>query len=207
MKPPAFADGFVVSTKKEMNVIQTDIEGLLILEPAVFGDHRGYFLESFSRRDFDRIVPGVHFVQDNESGSGRGVLRGFHFQKGPHAQSKLVRVPAGRVLDVAVDLRPGSPSFGRHAAVELSAENKRMFFIPKGFAHAYIALEDHTVFQYKCDAFYEPASCGTLLWNDPELGISWPLPAGEIILSATDRNGTPLARLRREMAEGLWSSL
>ena len=146
-----------------MNIIKTDIDGLLVIEPKVFGDARGYFMEVFSERDF-RAATGldVHFVQDNESMSARGVLRGLHFQKVPHAQSKLVRVARGAVQDVAVDLRAGSQTFGKYVSVVLSGDNKRMFYIPEGFAHGFLTLEDKTVFQYKCGAFYEPSSEGSV---------------------------------------------
>jgi dTDP-4-dehydrorhamnose 3,5-epimerase len=174
----------------------TDIEGVLILEPTVRGDERGYFMESFSERDFVAATGvDVRFVQDNESYSKRGVLRGLHFQREPHAQAKLVRVVRGRVLDVAVDIRPESPTFGRYVSVELSGENHRQLFIPKGFAHGYVALEDDTVFQYKCDEFYHPASEGGIAWNDPEIGIEWPLSESEIILSEKDLKHPTLREL------------
>lgn len=171
-----------------MNVIKTEIEGLLIVEPKVFGDARGYFMEVFSERDF-RAATGldVHFVQDNESMSSKGVLRGMHFQKAPYAQSKLVRVVCGAVQDVAVDLRAGSPTFGKYFSVVLSGENKRMFYIPEGFAHGFLTIEDNTVFQYKCGAFYEPSSEGSVRWNDPDLGIEWMQLGCEWILSAKDK--------------------
>ena len=169
-----------------MNVIKTDIEGLFIIEPKVFGDHRGYFFESFSERDFNSQVCQVRFVQDNESKSRYGVLRGLHFQKPPYAQSKLVRVVKGAVLDVAVDIRMGSPTFGRHVAVELTEDNHRQFFISRGFAHGFVVLSDEVIFQYKCDNFYEPESEGAIAWNDPALGIDWKIPAEDIILSEKD---------------------
>lgn len=171
-----------------MNVIETAIPGVVILEPRVFGDARGYFFESFSQREFDEKVRPVTFVQDNESKSVFGVLRGLHFQKGKDAQSKLVRVVSGAVLDVAVDIRKGSPTFGQHVAVELTGENHRQMFIPKGFAHGFAVLSPEAVFQYKCDAFYAPQSEGALAWDDPALGIDWRLPAGSIILSEKDRH-------------------
>lgn len=171
-----------------MNVIETAIPGVVILEPRVFGDARGYFFESFSQREFDEKVRPVTFVQDNESKSTYGVLRGLHFQKGKDAQSKLVRVVSGAVLDVAVDIRKGSPTFGQHVAVELTGENHRQMFIPKGFAHGFAVLSPEAVFQYKCDAFYAPQSEGALAWDDPALGIDWRLPAGCIILSEKDRH-------------------
>lgn len=170
-----------------MNVIQTEIPGVVILEPRVFEDARGYFFESFSQRDFDEQVRKVRFVQDNESKSSYGVLRGLHFQKPPHAQSKLVRVVKGAVLDVAVDIRKGSPTFGKHVAVELSESNHRQFFIPRGFAHGFVVLTDEVVFQYKCDNFYAPQSEGALAWDDPELAIDWKVPADKVLLSDKDR--------------------
>ena len=171
-----------------MELITTDIAGVVILQPRIWGDERGYFFESFSQRDFERQVCKTRFVQDNESRSCYGVLRGLHFQKRPYAQSKLVRVVRGRVLDVAVDIRQGSPTFGKHVAVELSEENKYQFFIPRGFAHGFAVLSDEAVFQYKCDHFYAPAYDGALAWNDPDLGIDWKIPAGKVILSEKDRN-------------------
>ena len=169
-----------------MNVINTEIPGVVIIEPRVFEDARGYFFESFSQRDFDAQVREVRFVQDNESKSSYGVLRGLHFQKPPHAQSKLVRVVKGAVLDVAVDIRKGSPTFGKHVAVELSEHNHRQFFIPRGFAHGFVVLTDEVIFQYKCDNFYAPQSEGAIAWDDPDLGIDWKIPAEKIILSAKD---------------------
>ena len=169
-----------------MEVIKTDIDGVVIIEPKVFGDHRGYFFESFSERDFNSQVREVKFVQDNESKSSFGVLRGLHFQKPPYAQSKLVRVVKGAVLDVAVDIRKGSPTFGKHVAVELSEDNHRQLFIPRGFAHGFVVLTDEVIFQYKCDNFYAPESEGAIAWDDPDLGIDWRVPAGKMILSAKD---------------------
>ncbi len=170
-----------------MKVIQTGIEGVVIIEPDVFGDERGYFFESYSQARFDAMVRPVRFVQDNESKSKRGVLRGLHFQKGADAQSKLVRVVRGRVLDVAVDIRRGSPTFGRHVAVELTEENKRQFFVPRGFAHGFSVLSDEAVFQYKCDNLYAPHSEGAIAWDDPDLGIDWRLDPAEVLLSPKDR--------------------
>ena len=169
-----------------MNVIHTEIPGLAIIEPKVFGDERGYFFESFSERVFKELVADVNFVQDNESKSCYGVLRGLHFQKPPYAQAKLVRVVKGRVVDVAVDIRKGSPTFGKHVAVELTEDNHRQFFIPRGFAHGFAVLSDEAVFQYKCDNYYAPQSEGAIAWNDPELAISWGLPEEKVILSAKD---------------------
>ena len=170
-----------------MNYIQTDIEGPLIVEPRVFGDHRGYFFESFSQRDFEEHVGPVTFVQDNESFSAkRGVLRGLHFQKGEAAQAKLLRVVRGSVLDVAVDIRPGSPTFGKYVSLVLSGENKRQFFIPRGFAHGFLVLEDDTIFQYKCDNFYAPEAEGSYRWNDPFFAVVWGISPEEVILSEKD---------------------
>jgi dTDP-4-dehydrorhamnose 3,5-epimerase len=176
-----------------MEVIQTKIEGVYILEPRVFGDQRGYFFESFSQREFERLVRPIEFVQDNESKSCYGVVRGLHFQKAPHAQSKLVRVIQGKVLDVAVDIRKGSPTFGQHIAVELSAENKRQVFIPRGFAHGFAVLSEEAVFQYKCDNYYAPESEGALAWDDPALGIDWKIPTGQVLLSEKDKHHPRLA--------------
>lgn len=169
-----------------MNVIKTDIDGLVIIEPRVFGDSRGYFFESFSERDFKREVADVDFVQDNESKSSYGVVRGLHFQRPPYAQAKLVRVVKGMVLDVAVDLRKGSPTFGHHVAVELSEDNHRQMFIPRGFAHGFSVLSDEVIFQYKCDNFYAPQSEGAVAWDDPDLGIDWGIPADKALLSDKD---------------------
>lgn len=169
-----------------INVIETTIPGVVIIEPKVFGDERGYFFESWSQKDFDEQVRPIRFVQDNESRSRYGVLRGLHFQKGEHAQSKLVRVVKGRVLDVAVDIRKGSPTYGKHVKVELTGENHRQFFIPRGFAHGFVVLSEEAVFQYKCDNLYAPQSEGSIIWNDPALGIDWQVPAGDVILSPKD---------------------
>ncbi len=169
-----------------MNIIKTDIPEVVIVEPRVFGDNRGYFFESFSERDFAAAVREVKFVQDNESMSCYGVVRGLHFQKPPHAQSKLVRVVKGKVLDVAVDIRKGSPTFGQHVAVELSEENHRQLFIPRGFAHGFAVLSDHAIFQYKCDDYYAPETEGAIAWDDPEIGIDWKIPEDKVILSPKD---------------------
>lgn len=169
-----------------MEVIKTEIEGLYVIEPRVFEDDRGYFFESFNQKEFDEKVGPVHFVQDNESRSQYGVVRGLHFQRGENAQAKLVRVVVGSVLDVAVDLRPESPTFGKHVSVELTAENHRQFFIPRGFAHGFSVLSPLAVFQYKCDNFYCPKSEGAILWNDPDLAIDWRIPASDVILSEKD---------------------
>ena len=171
-----------------MEVIKTDIEGVVIIEPKIFGDARGYFFESFSQREFDEKVCKTVFVQDNESKSCYGVLRGLHFQKPPFAQSKLVRCVKGKVLDVAVDIRKGSPTYGKYIATELSEENHRMFFIPQGFAHGFSVLSETAVFQYKCDNYYAPQSEGALLWNDKDLNINWMIPEKDVILSEKDKH-------------------
>ena len=171
-----------------MEVIKTDIEGVVIIEQRLFRDGRGYFFESYSEKDFNAQVREVRFVQDNESKSSYGVLRGLHFQKPPYAQSKLVRVIKGAVLDVAVDIRKGSPTFGKHVAVELTEDNHRQLFIPRGFAHGFSVLTPEVIFQYKCDNFYAPQSEGALAWNDPDLGIDWRIPADRVILSEKDRH-------------------
>lgn len=169
-----------------MNVIETGIEGLLILEPRIFKDARGYFFESFSQREFEEKVGPVRFVQDNESMSTYGVMRGLHFQRPPYTQTKLVRCVSGRVLDVAVDIRLGSPTYGQHVAVELSAENHRQFFISKGFAHGFAVLSETAVFQYKCDEFYHPEADDGISILDGSLGIDWRIPTDKAILSEKD---------------------
>lgn len=172
-----------------MEIIKTDIEGVLIVEPKVFGDSRGYFFESFNAREFrEKTGLEINFVQDNESRSHYGVLRGLHFQLPPFAQSKLVRCVRGAVLDVAVDIRRGSPTYGRYVSFELTEENHRQMFLPKGVAHGFAVLSPDAVFQYKCDEFYHPEAEGAIAWNDPEIGIAWPIPAAEVELSAKDRN-------------------
>ena len=171
-----------------IKIIKTSIPEVLVLEPQVFGDARGYFMESWSQRDFDAAVRPVKFVQDNESRSSYGVLRGLHFQKGACAQSKLVRVIEGRVLDVAVDIRKGSPNFGRYVKVELSGENHRQCFVPRGFAHGFVVLSPVAVFQYKCDFPYAPEAEAAIAWNDPSLGIDWGIPEADILLSQRDRS-------------------
>ena len=169
-----------------MKVIKTAIEDVVIIEPDVFGDARGYFFESYSQKKFDEQVRPVKFVQDNESKSKYGVLRGLHFQKGKDAQSKLVRVVKGRVLDVAVDIRKGSPTFGKYVAVELTEDNHRQLFVPRGFAHGFSVLSEEAIFQYKCDNLYAPQSEGAIAWNDPDINIDWQLPAEDVLLSAKD---------------------
>lgn len=177
-----------------MKFIECAIPGPLVIEPAVYGDDRGFFTESWNARTFVQAGLDLTFVQDNHSRSARGVLRGLHFQN-PNPQGKLVRVVSGSVWDVAVDIRRSSPSFGRWVGVELSAENKRMFWIPPGFAHGFLSLEDGTDFLYKCTDFYDPASEHSLLWNDPVLGIDWPLDGLEVQVSAKDRAGKPLSEI------------
>ena len=169
-----------------MKVIKTAIEDVVIIEPDVFGDARGYFFESYSQKKFDEQVRPVKFVQDNESKSKYGVLRGLHFQKGKDAQSKLVRVVKGRVLDVAVDIRKGSPTFGKYVAVELTEDNHRQLFVPRGFAHGFSVLSEEAIFQYKCDNLYAPQSEGAIAWNDHDINIDWQLPAEDVLLSAKD---------------------
>jgi dTDP-4-dehydrorhamnose 3,5-epimerase len=169
-----------------MEVIKTDIEGVVIIEPRIFRDQRGYFFESYSKREFDGKVRPVDFVQDNESCSVRGVMRGLHFQLPPFTQSKLVRCVRGAVLDVAVDIRRGSPTFGRHVAVELTEENHRQFFVPRGFAHGFAVLSDTAVFQYKCDNYYHPEADGGISIQDPSLGIDWRIDPSQAILSDKD---------------------
>lgn len=171
-----------------MNIIPTAIEGVVIIEPKIFGDERGYFFESFSERVFQEKVCDTRFVQDNESKSCYGVLRGLHYQLPPFAQSKLVRVVEGRVIDVAVDIRKGSPTFGQHVVAELTGENHRQFFVPRGMAHGFVVLSKTAVFQYKCDNYYAPDHEGSIAWNDPMLNIDWQIPANDIILSEKDKN-------------------
>ena len=169
-----------------MNVIKTALNGVVIIEPRIFEDSRGYFFESFSERDFNAQVRKIRFVQDNESKSSYGVLRGLHFQRPPFTQSKLVRCVKGAVLDVAVDIRKGSPTYGQHVAVELTEDNHRQFFVPRGFAHGFAVLSDVAVFQYKCDNFYTPQADGGISILDDSLGIDWRIPTGKAILSEKD---------------------
>ncbi|MBQ8336537.1 MAG: dTDP-4-dehydrorhamnose 3,5-epimerase [Bacteroidaceae bacterium] len=170
-----------------MEVIKTDIEGVVIIEPRIFNDDRGYFYESFSQREFEEKVCRTTFVQDNQSKSSYGVVRGLHFQKPPYSQSKLVRCIKGAVLDVAVDVRKGSPTFGKHVAVELTEDNHRQFFVPRGFAHGFAVLSEEAVFQYKCDNYYCKESEGSVAWDDPQLAIDWKIPAEKVILSEKDK--------------------
>ena len=169
-----------------MEVIKTAIDGVVIIEPKVFKDARGYFFESFSQREFEEKVRKINFVQDNESMSSYGVMRGLHFQRPPFTQSKLVRCVKGRVLDVAVDIRKGSPTYGQHVAVELTEDNHRQFFVPRGFAHGFAVLSEMAVFQYKCDNFYTPQADGGISIIDDSLGIDWQIPTEKAILSEKD---------------------
>ena len=186
-----------------MAVINTAIEGVVIIEPKLFGDERGYFFESYNEKCF-RAETGIEtrFVQDNESRSKYGVLRGLHFQRPPYAQAKLVRVVKGRVLDVAVDIRTGSPTFGKYVAVELSEDNHRQLFIPKGFAHGYAVLSDEAIFQYKCDNLYHPECEGAIVWNDPTIAIDWGVAEAEIILSEKDKRNPTLAEIGEAFTYG-----
>jgi len=177
-----------------MQFIRTEIPEVIIIEPKVYGDERGYFVETFRKDKFEEFVGfEVPFCQDNESKSGKGVLRGLHYQLPPFAQSKLVRVIRGRVIDVAVDIRKGSPTFGKYVAVELSGENKRQLFVPRGFAHGFVVLEDETIFTYKVDNYYAPECDRGIAYDDPQIGIRWPLPAQELILSEKDRRQPKLS--------------
>jgi dTDP-4-dehydrorhamnose 3,5-epimerase len=178
-----------------MEIIKTQIEGVLIIEPRLFKDERGYFFESFNQKEFEDKICKTTFVQDNESKSTYGVVRGLHFQKPPFAQSKLVRVVKGSVLDVAVDIRKDSPTFGQHVAVELTEDNHRQFFIPRGFAHGFSVLSKEVIFQYKCDNFYAPQSEGAIAWDDPNLGIDWRISIDEILLSEKDKSHPRLAEV------------
>lgn len=182
-----------------MNLIDTHLKDLLIIEPRVFGDDRGYFLETHSEKVFKNLGINYHFVQDNESFSKYGTLRGLHFQKGEHAQAKLVRVISGNVLDVVVDLRLKSSTFGKSFSVELSSENKRMLIIPRGFAHGFVVLSETAIFSYKCDNFYYPESEGGILFNDPELAIDWIVPTNNIILSEKDKKNPLLNDIRSKL--------
>ncbi|MCR4810563.1 MAG: dTDP-4-dehydrorhamnose 3,5-epimerase [Prevotella sp.] len=179
-----------------MEYLKTDIEGGFLLKPRVFGDARGYFVETWKQADFDEHVEPVTFIQDNESKSSRGVLRGLHYQKGEWSQAKLVRVIQGRVLDVAVDIRRSSPTFGKHIMVELSEENKHQLFIPRGFAHGFLVLSDEAVFTYKVDNVYAPQAEAGIRWNDPQLGIHWPIDPAEVLTSEKD--------LRQPLLKDAW---
>lgn len=178
-----------------MEVIKTEIEGLIIVRPKIYSDNRGYFTESFSQKEFEQKVCNTVFVQDNESCSNYGVLRGLHFQKPPFAQAKLVRVVKGSILDIAVDIRKDSPTYGKHVAVELSHENKLQIFIPQGFAHGFIVLSNEAICQYKCDNYYSPAHSEGVKWDDEDLNIDWKLPVEDIILSEKDKINPPFSEL------------
>ena len=169
-----------------MNYRETSIKGVYVIEPRVFNDSRGYFFEAFKQQEFDEHIGAVSFIQDNESKSSRGVLRGLHYQKGEWSQAKLVRVIKGRVLDVAVDIRKDSPTFGQHVAIELSEDNKLQFFIPRGFAHGFLVLSDEAVFTYKVDNVYAPQAEAGIRWDDPDLAIEWPLDGMEVLTSEKD---------------------
>ena len=178
-----------------MRVIKTEIEGVYILEPRVFEDARGYFFESYSQRDFEKEVRSINFVQDNESKSAYGVVRGLHFQRPPYCQSKLVRVISGAVLHVAVDIRKGSPTFGKHVSCLMTGENHRQFFVPRGFAHGFSVLSEEAVFMYKCDNFCHPEAEGAIAWDDPALSIDWKIPSNHVILSEKDKHHPLLSEL------------
>lgn len=175
-----------------MEYIETEIKGVWVIEPKVFKDSRGYFMEAWKREEFESHVGKVDFVQDNESKSSYGVLRGLHYQKGEFSQAKLVRVIKGRVLDVAVDIRKSSPTFGKHVMVELSEDNKRQLFIPRGFAHGFLVLSDEAIFTYKVDNIYAPAHEASIRWNDETLGIEWPIDKGDVVTSEKDLKGKTL---------------
>lgn len=178
-----------------MKAIKTKIEGLIILEPTVHGDNRGYFMEAFSDKVFRTLVGDVDFVQENESKSKYGVVRGLHFQEEPFAQAKLVRAVSGVIWDIAVDIRKGSPTFGKYVAIELSEDNKRQLFIPRGFAHGFSVLSEEAIFQYKCDNYYNPESEDAILWNDAELDIDWRIPEQDVIVSDKDKKNNPFSSL------------
>lgn len=171
-----------------MEYKETDIKGVWVIEPKVFNDARGYFFEAWKKEEFENHIGTVHFIQDNESKSSRGVLRGLHYQKGELSQAKLVRVISGTVIDVAVDIRRSSPTFGRYVAVELSAENKRQLFIPRGMAHGFLVLSDEAIFTYKVDNVYAPQAEASIRFDDPTIGIEWPIDPSEMLLSAKDQN-------------------
>ena len=179
-----------------MNYIKTGIEGVIIIEPKVYYDTRGYFCETFKEDEFRENILPVDFIQDNENKSSYGVLRGLHFQKPPYAQSKLARVVSGSVLDVAVDIRNGSPTFGKYVAVELSASNHRQLFLPKGMAHAMLCLSPTCIFQYKVDNYYNPQSEGFIAWNDPDINVDWRIPSSDVILSEKDMHHLSLREIK-----------
>lgn len=175
-----------------MQYIKTSIEGVYIIEPKVFNDNRGYFFEAWKKAEFEENVGKVEFVQDNESRSSYGVLRGLHYQKGEFSQAKLVRVIKGKVIDVAVDIRKSSPTFGKYVAVELSDENKRQFFIPRGFAHGFLVLSDDAIFTYKVDNIYAPQAEASIRWNDEDINIEWPIDPKDVVTSEKDLCGKSL---------------
>ncbi len=170
-----------------MNYIQTEIDGVWVIEPKVFSDDRGYFMEAFKKEEFEKNIGEVNFIQDNESKSSFGVLRGLHYQKDECSQAKLVRVIKGKVLDVAVDLRQSSPTFGKYVSIELSEENKRQFFIPRGFAHGFLVLSEEAIFTYKVDNPYSPQSEASIIYNDKDINIDWPIAEEQVIMSEKDR--------------------
>ncbi len=179
-----------------MNIIRTAIESVIIIEPRVFGDERGYFFESFNLKEFkEKTGLDVDFVQDNESKSSYGVVRGLHFQKPPFEQAKLVRVVKGSVFDVAVDIRKGSPTFGQYVGCELTAENHRQMFIPRGFAHGFCVTSEEAIFQYKCDQYYHPEAEGAIKWDDETIGVQWPIPLEKAVLSEKDKNHPSLSAI------------
>lgn len=179
-----------------MNIIATGFTNLFVLEPKVVGDERGYFMESFSRKTLLHAGIDLHFVQDNQSSSKRGVMRGLHFQNAPYAQTKLVRVLSGSILDVVVDIRRDQPTFGQHFSVELSAENKKQLLVPKGFAHGFVVLSEQAEVFYKCDEYYNPQADGGILYNDPDLDIDWRFNAEELTLSEKDKNHLTLSKAK-----------
>lgn len=179
---------------KHMEYKETEISGVWIIEPKVLKDSRGYFMEAFKQEDFERYIGKVNFIQENESGSSKGVLRGLHYQLAPYSQAKLVRVIEGKVLDVAVDLRKGSPTFGKHIAVELSGENKRQFYIPQGFAHGFHVLSEHAVFTYKVDNPYTPSCERSLRFDDPEIGIDWQITDHSVLVLSDKDQKAPLLK-------------
>nr|WP_320058694.1 dTDP-4-dehydrorhamnose 3,5-epimerase [uncultured Bacteroides sp.] len=176
-----------------MNFIQTEVEGVWIIEPKVFSDSRGYFMEAFKKEEFEANIGVVNFIQDNESQSSFGVLRGLHYQKGEYSQAKLVRVIKGQVLDVAVDMRKSSPTFGKHVSVELTEENKRQFFIPRGFAHGFLVVSDEAIFTYKVDNAYAPNAEASVLYNDKSLSINWPIDPSLVVMSEKDKQAALFA--------------
>lgn len=181
-----------------MNIIHTKLEGCFIIEPKIIRDERGYFMESYNEKLLQEVVGSkIQFVQDNQSFSSKGVLRGLHYQTGEHAQAKLVRVIQGEVLDVVVDIRPESPTYGQHVSVMLSGDNQRQFFVPRGFAHGFVVTSDDTIFFYKCDNFYNRESEGGIYFDDPTLGIDWQIPASELIISEKDQKLPTLAEARK----------